>query len=133
MSICVCVCARALQSRPCMVFTYALLIVPTLFFAAYVLPTLSPIPNLLACGVILATVGSFSVVSMKDPGVVPRKGDVEDQEGHAPPAAAATLGPGTHYCRHCRISVPASVSHCDECEVCIAGCVNGHAPAARRV
>ena len=174
--------------------TYALLLVPSLFFTIFVAPTLSGLSDALVFLLMLATLGSFTVVraaprsfreggscvwglvcacvcgggvvvprscfvcgeggahralrawapgdatrarpaqvSMKDPGVVPRKGATEDEENQLRPgakseaAAVASAAPGSHYCVHCRISVPADVAHCDDCDVCIAGCVGKRA------
>jgi len=109
---------------PCMLCTYSLIIVPTIFFLVNV-ATLWSNSAVLAIGVItfLAVLIAFSATACTEPGIIfvpslyiPHSGGDKSELGEA---GLQTRSVGTFECNICNIERPRTASHCYECGVCV--------------
>lgn len=102
---------------PCMLVTYALIIVPTTLFTMYVADKISIALTIISIlsGVTLLLCYSYAACS--DPGVIFSNPALEDASLEEGGQASAHVG--MMECNHCAIMRPTSAMHCYECGVCV--------------
>lgn len=123
---------------PMMLYTYSLIIVPSVLFLVYVAPDREVWEVLIFAAVFASTVVSFTVTACKDPGVHPPAPTVADPESGTIMFAAARTedtslpaprgGDGSDqpferrrhkFCKYCNVNQPINSVHCQDCGVCI--------------
>lgn len=103
---------------PCMLVTYSLIIVPTIFFLANV-TILWASPAVLAIGILsfLMVIIAFSATACSEPGIVFLPSIYEPNFDKAE-QGQSTRGQ-TIECSICNLDRPRTASHCYECGLCV--------------
>jgi len=92
----------------CMISTFALIIVPTVFFMKNVAIQWGPAVVLIGTLTLIATLATFSFTALSDPGIIFDKLPSDDVE-------SANLID----CNHCNCKRPSTASHCYMCNLCV--------------
>ena len=103
---------------PCLIFTYCLVVGPSVAFLALIAPSIHPGLAGAGAGLALLTVTMLSLTACSNPGYLRKQSPAElaDARRHAEEDGRAN---SVTVCQYCNVLREAKTSHCYECNACV--------------
>jgi hypothetical protein len=99
----------------CMLFTYCLIIIPSLLFIIYIADVISIILTILSSLSLAVLLACYSYAACSDPGIVWKDTYMIDPEAEGISSAKI----GMIECSQCQMMRPCTAMHCYDCGVCV--------------
>jgi hypothetical protein len=99
----------------CMLFTYCLIIIPSLLFIIYIADVISIILTILSSLSLAVLLACYSYAACSDPGIVWKDSYMVDPESEGISGAKI----GMIECSQCQMMRPCTAMHCYDCGVCV--------------